>query len=450
MLAAIPDRRARAPPAAATPPRCAASTGSTPASPPTCGGGRCDPGSCSSSTRHPWPAPSTSTASAAQTQQAGAKLLLVGDHHQLSAVDAGGAFRLLARTGQPTELRLLWRFRNRWEANASRKLRDGDPTVIADYHAHGRVHGGPAETMLEQAYTAWRADQTAGHTVLLIAADTATVTTLNQRVHDDRVDAGIVTGPTITLGGALRPGPRPGRRRRPHPDPPQRPRPAHPDRAVRPQRRPVDRHRRPPRRLPRRGTRRTRRHRRQRSRDCRPAYVAEHVDLGYAITAHRAQGVTVDRCHVLAHAGHDPGSAVRRNDPRPRRQHRLRRHRPRPTPTATTPTSANPGRHADAILARILRTSGAELSATETIAHAAQRMRSLRRLAPIRGTIAAAIDRRRWPRLLHQAGLSPEADPGRRRSPAAGPLYAALRRAEHLGHNTQPPRRQPDRPSPSR
>src|SRR5699024_11654466 len=29
------------------------------------------------------------------------------------------------------------------------------------------------------------------------------------------------------------------------------------------------------------------------------SYVAEHVDLGYAVTAHRAQGVTVDTAHVL-------------------------------------------------------------------------------------------------------------------------------------------------------
>ncbi|TDE09703.1 ATP-binding domain-containing protein [Jiangella asiatica] len=28
-------------------------------------------------------------------------------------------------------------------------------------------------------------------------------------------------------------------------------------------------------------------------------YVAEHVDLGYAITAHRARGATVDAAHVV-------------------------------------------------------------------------------------------------------------------------------------------------------
>jgi ATP-dependent exoDNAse (exonuclease V) alpha subunit len=32
-------------------------------------------------------------------------------------------------------------------------------------------------------------------------------------------------------------------------------------------------------------------------------YVAEHVQLGYAITAHRAQGATVDTCHVVVSPG---------------------------------------------------------------------------------------------------------------------------------------------------
>jgi ATP-dependent exoDNAse (exonuclease V) alpha subunit len=32
-------------------------------------------------------------------------------------------------------------------------------------------------------------------------------------------------------------------------------------------------------------------------------YVAEHVQLGYAITAHRAQGATVDTCHIIVSPG---------------------------------------------------------------------------------------------------------------------------------------------------
>ena len=37
-------------------------------------------------------------------------------------------------------------------------------------------------------------------------------------------------------------------------------------------------------------------------------YVAEHVDLGYAVTAHRAQGITVDTSHVVV-----TGSTTREN-----------------------------------------------------------------------------------------------------------------------------------------
>jgi ATP-dependent exoDNAse (exonuclease V) alpha subunit len=42
---------------------------------------------------------------------------------------------------------------------------------------------------------------------------------------------------------------------------------------------------------------------RRRGRTVLPAeYVCENVDLGYAVTAHRAQGVTVDTAHVVVTA----------------------------------------------------------------------------------------------------------------------------------------------------
>lgn len=65
-----------------------------------------------------------------QASGAGAKVLLVGDHHQLGAINAGGAFALLAQATHAAELTLLWRFRNRWEAHTSRRLRRGDPAAI--------------------------------------------------------------------------------------------------------------------------------------------------------------------------------------------------------------------------------------------------------------------------------------------------------------------------------
>ena len=66
---------------------------------------------------------------ATQASAAGAKLLLVGDHRQLSSVDAGGAFGLLATQTNAVELTSLWRFDHAWEAAAGQQLRVGDTDV---------------------------------------------------------------------------------------------------------------------------------------------------------------------------------------------------------------------------------------------------------------------------------------------------------------------------------
>ena len=70
---------------------------------------------------------------------AGAKLLLVGDHRQLAAVGAGGGMDLLADAGARYELAEARRFTHEWEREASLRLRDGDETVLRDYHKHGRL-----------------------------------------------------------------------------------------------------------------------------------------------------------------------------------------------------------------------------------------------------------------------------------------------------------------------
>ena len=70
---------------------------------------------------------------------AGAKLLLVGDHRQLAAVGAGGGMDLLAQAGARYELTEARRFTHAWEREASLRLRDGDETVLRDYHRHGRL-----------------------------------------------------------------------------------------------------------------------------------------------------------------------------------------------------------------------------------------------------------------------------------------------------------------------
>ena len=99
-------------------------------------------------------------------------------------------------------------------------------------------------------------------------------------------------------------------------------------------------------------------------------YVAEHVDLGYATTTHRAQGITVDTSHALA----DPATsrealyvAMTRG--------RDANHAYLTGPGATEdchPSHAPESRTPDAAATprRILANSQAELSATETLAQA--------------------------------------------------------------------------------
>ena len=134
-----------------------------------------------------------------QAQAAGAKILLVGDQHQLSSVQAGGAFGLLARRTQTAELTGLWRFANRWEAHATRLLRTGDLAALDAYHAHDRLHSGTRDAMLDSAYQAWRRDTHHGLDAVLIATDQATVNDLNSRARTDAVLAGAVDPHGVAL-----------------------------------------------------------------------------------------------------------------------------------------------------------------------------------------------------------------------------------------------------------
>jgi ATP-dependent exoDNAse (exonuclease V) alpha subunit len=66
-----------------------------------------------------------------QAQEAGAKILLVGDPGQLDAIDAGGVLGWLDRQGKTTRLSTVWRFHEEWERASSLKLRKGDYSAVA-------------------------------------------------------------------------------------------------------------------------------------------------------------------------------------------------------------------------------------------------------------------------------------------------------------------------------
>ncbi|WP_426979947.1 MobF family relaxase (plasmid) [Pseudarthrobacter sp. O4] len=130
---------------------------------------------------------------ARQADDAGAKLLLVGDAAQIDAVEAGGFLGWLERNTNPPILTSVWRFSAEWERTASLRLRTGDPDILATYLEQGRIHGCPEGTAPDRAYQAWMEDTKEDITAsLLIAGDNGTVNDLNIRAQLDLAAAGRV------------------------------------------------------------------------------------------------------------------------------------------------------------------------------------------------------------------------------------------------------------------
>lgn len=219
--------------------------------------------------------------------QARGKVVLVGDWAQLGAVEAGGLFRLLAQDHN-VELTGVRRFHAEWERAASLRLRDREPAVLDVYEQHGRVTGGDKAAILDEAFTRWQEARTAGESVVVCASDHATVDAIARRCRDARVTAGEVepggipagehtvgVGDEIvttrndrrlitTHGGWVRNGDRWQVHAR------------HPDGGL------------------------TVEDLSGRGRLTLPAaYVADEVTLAYAVTVHKAQGLTVDRAVLV-------------------------------------------------------------------------------------------------------------------------------------------------------
>ena len=82
----------------------------------------------------------------AHTRAAGGTLVLVGDPAQLPEVGAGGLFPALARHPDTIVLTDNRRQTQEWERRALADLRAGDPdAAVAAYATHGRVHAAPAD-----------------------------------------------------------------------------------------------------------------------------------------------------------------------------------------------------------------------------------------------------------------------------------------------------------------
>ncbi len=355
--------------------------------------------------------------------RAGAKVLLVGDWAQLSSVEAGGAFRMLVgdRGDAAPELSDVRRFRSAWEKVASVGLRAGRADAIDAYEGRGRVVGGKREEMLDRIYQAWKADTQAGRRSLMVAPDAASVALLNQRARADRVAAGTVSEEGLVVADGMVAGvgdevlTRQNDRRlvtgsrwvkngdrwavtATHDD----------------------------------GSMAVKRAGGGGEVVLPATYVAEHVEVAYATTTHRAQGRTVDTAHVLVSPTTTREAlyvgATRGRDA----NHIYVDTHFDPDPATGHPGLSEAASPAD-VLAGVLRNEGAELSAHDTRRRSAADADSIATLMAEYETIARAAQTARWYSLLVASGLSQEMVDQVESSPSAGVLAGALKDAESRG-----------------
>ena len=133
-------------------------------------------------------------------EQAGAKLVLVGDHEQLESPEARGAMRLMAKVAETFELGRVHRFAHDWERDASLRLRAGDVEVLDEYAAHGRIYGGTAEANEQRAVRLALADHLAGRRVFILAGTNERAARVAGLFRDGLVAHGLVEAGGVRLG----------------------------------------------------------------------------------------------------------------------------------------------------------------------------------------------------------------------------------------------------------
>jgi hypothetical protein len=164
-------------------------------------------------------------------------------------------------------------------------------------------------------------------------------------------------------------------------------------------------------------------------------YVKHHVELGYAVTAHRAQGMTADSAHVVVASG-----MTRENMyvamTRGRKSNVAYVALDQPDVAHSGPRPGdNPGKTARSILYGVLQHVGAEPSAHEAIRTEQNIWGSIAQIAAEYETIAAAAQHDRWVSAIRDCGLSQDQAKNVIDSDAFGPLTAELRRAEAYRFN---------------
>lgn len=125
----------------------------------------------------------------AQAETAGARIVAVGDPSQLGAIEAGGTLGWIERhQDQPNvtaaTLESVWRFKNDWEAGNSLALRQGEHDAIDTLLDHDRItQVDEPEAVETTAFDQWADARTQG-SALLLSASQESVDRLNLQAQD--------------------------------------------------------------------------------------------------------------------------------------------------------------------------------------------------------------------------------------------------------------------------
>jgi conjugative relaxase-like TrwC/TraI family protein len=139
-----------------------------------------------------------------------ARLLLVGDHHQLAEVSAGGGFEValaqLGPMGGVSELTVNRRQRQAWEHEALEQLRHGDiATAWAIYKRHDAVEVfEQPDAMRTRLLTDWMNLHNEGDgDVVMLTGTRAQSAAMNRLARRSWNAAGRLSGPTLNVDGRL-------------------------------------------------------------------------------------------------------------------------------------------------------------------------------------------------------------------------------------------------------
>jgi conjugative relaxase-like TrwC/TraI family protein len=141
-----------------------------------------------------------------QVDEAGGKLILIGDQHQLPEIEAGGIFRSLVQRLPAVELHENVRQERLWERTVLAELRNGSVAeAMASYRKHKRIVVGKSrDQTLRRAVDDWYQHVTATGTLagaLLLGQDNQTVGQLNELARNHLAGSGQLTGPTLQASG---------------------------------------------------------------------------------------------------------------------------------------------------------------------------------------------------------------------------------------------------------